>query len=105
MKRYPALLHLLGSGQRAHPQLFHTQQTVVIRIERDQRVIFRRQPKCFHRQMFQRQQQLSPVFQQKLYIRAGKVDCDFRIFHLRVRVRRNAQFIGERKARVGQQRI
>jgi hypothetical protein len=41
-KRRMRLLDLVRRRQRAHPQLFHAKKPIVIRVKRDQRMIFRR---------------------------------------------------------------
>jgi hypothetical protein len=65
-----AMLHPLGGRERAQAQFFHAEQTVIVRIERESRVIVGRQPKHLHREMFQGKQKLGAVGQEQIHIGA-----------------------------------
>jgi len=69
-ERCVGALHLLGGGKGAHAQLFHAQKPVIIGVEGNQRMIFRRHMQGFHGYVLQGKQKLSTVFEQQLDIGA-----------------------------------
>jgi len=64
-KRHTRLLHLRASRLRGQSQFFNPQQTIIVGIKHNQRMIFMRQAQHFHRQVFQRQKQFTLVLQQE----------------------------------------
>jgi len=72
---------LRGRG-RAHAQLLNTQQPVIIRIERQARMVLAWDTQGFHRDVFQSQQKLCPIAQQQIHIRTAKLHHHVRIFYL-----------------------
>ena len=86
MKGHVRAFHLVCRRQRAHAEFFHAQQAVIVCVERNQRMIFGRKPQRLHREMFQRQQQLCPIGQQKINVFAGEPDRYLRVLYFRVRI-------------------
>lgn len=79
-ERLLRLLHAFASGLRAQPQFFDPQQTVIVGIEHDQRMVLMRQAQHFHRQVLQREQQFRLVFQEQFRLGTGKSNHDVGIF-------------------------
>lgn len=104
MKRRLSALHLFGCSQRTHAKFFHAQESIIIRIERDQRVVLCRHMQCLHREVFQSEQELGTIGQQELHIGAGKVNGDFGILYFGMRIFRGTELVRELKSGVPQKR-
>ncbi len=85
-ERGARVLHFFGSGQRADAQFFDAQRPIVVRVERDARVIVGVQAQHLLRHQFQREQKLGPIGQQQIHVGTLELDDDVGVFEIRMAV-------------------
>ena len=66
----PVRFTFSAAGHRAQAQLFDAQQAVIVGVEGNPRMVFRRHPQHFHGDVFQRQQQLGAIGKQQVDVAA-----------------------------------
>ncbi len=94
------MFDFFGGGQRAYAQFFDPKRAIVIRIERDARVIVGVHPQHFLRDEFQREQQFRAIAQQEFDVIAFEFYEKIGIFEVRIRMVARFEPKAEAKARV-----
>lgn len=83
-ERLARMLHFFGGSGGAQAQLGDAQHAVIVRVEREARMIFGRHAQRFHGDLFQRQQKLGLVREQQIDIGAAELHHNLGILDLRV---------------------
>ena len=81
-------LHLFGSDDGAHAQVFDAQQTIVVGIEGDERMILGRKVHGLHREVLKREQEFASVGEKQFDIGSREVDGDFGVLYFGMRILR-----------------
>jgi len=92
-------LNALRSRHRAHPQFLDAQHTMVVRIEAQQRVLFRSHTQCFDGQLLHCQQQFRLISEQKIHVLAAETHQDIRILEIGMQRFSGRHGVGQRKSR------
>ena len=69
-ERLTGMFHLFRGGVGAHPQFSDAEHAVIIRIEGETRMVFRRHAERFHGDVFEREQKFRAVHQEQVDIAA-----------------------------------
>ena len=84
-----------GRGDGRQAQLFDAEHAVIVGIEGDAGVIFRRNAQGFLSELFESEQDLCFIREQSVDVFAGKLDTDIGIFEFRVRCFVVDEFVGD----------
>ena len=82
----PGVLDFLGGGAGADAQLFDTQCAVIVRVERNARMIVGVEAQNFLRHQFEREQELRAIVQQQVDVAALELDDEIGVFEVRMTV-------------------